>query len=266
MGKFDGILICSDFDGTLFNGTVIPDGSVSAIRYFQENGGLFTIASGRHPAFLGRYKHRVVPNTYIVGLNGTLISNCEGTDVLHRGFVHSDSSEIIIRIISEVDGLKALDFSTTSIPPIIKENCEAPDGEGYFRFNPKTHSQELLEAALECEIYRVIFHTVEPADARVTELMQRIAGDSYAVSRSSPCGVELQDAAFTKGKSARYLADHLGMDKLICVGDNENDASMLLEADIGCAVANAIPELKRIADRILPHVDHSPFAELISSL
>ena len=50
------------------------------------------------------------------------------------------------------------------------------------------------------------------------------------------------------------------------VGDYENDISMICEADIGCAVANAIPELKDVADRILPRVDQDPFVELIYSL
>ena len=50
MGRFDGILLCSDYDGTLAG----PDGKVSpenaqAIRYFTENGGLFTQATSRSP-------------------------------------------------------------------------------------------------------------------------------------------------------------------------------------------------------------------------
>ena len=38
MGKFDGILICSDWDGTLFTGECVPEDSVRAIKYFQDNG------------------------------------------------------------------------------------------------------------------------------------------------------------------------------------------------------------------------------------
>ncbi len=266
MGKFDGILICSDFDGTLFMGTQISDENVAAIRYFQKNGGRFTITSGRYPAFLGTHRHRIDANTYLIGLNGTIISNYDGTDVIRQGFLHSDSREIIKRIISEVDGLAALDFSTTEIPDIIKKYCDAPDGEGYFRYRLKEQNEELLDIALSCKTYRVIFHASEPASGKVTEAMQKIAGDRYAISRSSPCGLEIQDAAFTKGKSARFLADHLGVHTLICVGDYENDISMIREANIGCAVANAIPELLSVADRILPRVDQDPFVELIYSL
>ena len=91
MGKFDVILICSDFDGTLFMGTQISDENVAAIRYFQKNGGRFTITSGRYPAFLGTHRHRIDANTYLIGLNGTIISNYDGTDVIRQGFLHSDS-------------------------------------------------------------------------------------------------------------------------------------------------------------------------------
>ena len=180
--------------------------------------------------------------------------------------MHADSRKVIKRIISETDGLEALDFSTTDIPDIIKKYCKAPEGEGYFRYYLKDNNEELLDIALSCKTYRVIFHAADVASGKMTEDMQKLAGDRYAISRSSPCGLEIQDAAFTKGKSARFLSGYLGIDKLICVGDYENDISMILEADMGCAVANAIPELKSVADRILPSVDNSPFAELIASL
>ena len=47
MGKFDGILLCSDWDGTLSDSGNIPKANIDAIRYFQREGGLFTFASGR---------------------------------------------------------------------------------------------------------------------------------------------------------------------------------------------------------------------------
>ena len=103
MGKFDGMLICSDFDGTLFSGNEISKENVEAIRYFQKNGGYFTITSGRYPAFLGGYRDRVEANTYLIGLNGTMISNYDGSFVLRQGFLHSDACEIVKKIVREVE-------------------------------------------------------------------------------------------------------------------------------------------------------------------
>ena len=265
-GKFDGILICSDFDGTLFRGAQISDENVAAIRYFQANGGRFTITSGRYPAFLGTHRDRVEANTYLIGLNGTIISNYDGSDVLRQGFLKPESGEVVKKILREVKGFSSLCFSTTEIPERIRECCEAPDGEGYFRYLVGTHDEDLLDLALSCKIHRIIFNTVEPADDGITDAIREIAGQEHAISRSFSHGIEIQDAAFTKGSCARYLANHLGVHTLIGVGDYENDASLVREADIGCAVANAIPQLQAIADRILPSVEKHPFVELISSL
>ena len=266
MGKFDGMLICSDFDGTLFSGNEISKENVKAIRYFQSNGGYFTITSGRYPAFLGGYRDRVEANTYLIGLNGTIISNYDGSFVLRQGFLHSDACEIMKKIVREVEGLSALSFSTTEIPELMKKQCEYSENEGYFRLYFKDWSWELFDLALSCDIHRIIFHTTEPASDAITNQIRMIAGEDYAISRSYTRGIEIQDVAHTKGRSARYLADFLGVHTLICVGDYENDISMIKEADIGCAVANAIPPLLEIADRILPAVDQHPFAELIASL
>ena len=35
MGKYSGILLCSDFDGTLFDGEKIPENNLKAIREFR---------------------------------------------------------------------------------------------------------------------------------------------------------------------------------------------------------------------------------------
>ena len=266
MGKFDGMLICSDFDGTLFSGNEISKENVKAIRYFQKNGGYFTITSGRYPAFLGGYRDRVEANTYLIGLNGTIISNYDGSFVLRQGFLHSDACEIVKKIVREVEGLSALSFSTTEIPNFVKKQCEYSENEGYFRLYFKDWSWELFDLTLSCDIHRIIFHTTEPASDAITNQIRMIAGVDYAISRSYTRGIEIQDVAHTKGRSARFLADFLGVHTLICVGDYENDISMIKEADIGCAVANAIPQLLDIADRILPAVDQHPFAELIASL
>ena len=62
MGKFDGVLLASDFDNTILNterprrtGCPIPPISqrnVEALRYFMDNGGRFAVATGRAlPAF-----------------------------------------------------------------------------------------------------------------------------------------------------------------------------------------------------------------------
>ena len=74
MGKFDGYLLLSDIDGTLTDSKgKLPQSNADAIHYFQSEAGLFTVASGRFPAFIDGFSSSVKPNTHIIGINGTVI-------------------------------------------------------------------------------------------------------------------------------------------------------------------------------------------------
>ena len=50
------------------------------------------------------------------------------------------------------------------------------------------------------------------------------------------------------------------------MGDYENDAAMIKEADIGYAMGNAHPSLFEIADRIAPRCEEHAIAKIISEL
>ena len=52
----------------------------------------------------------------------------------------------------------------------------------------------------------------------------------------------------------------------VCVGDYENDISMLRHADIAYAVENAIDEVKAVADRITVHHNEDALAHIIADL
>ena len=73
MGKFDGLLLMSDFDSTLaWKGTISPE-NCEAIRYFQSEGGLFSIASGRYRHWLLQWQDFILPNTWCAMINGAVI-------------------------------------------------------------------------------------------------------------------------------------------------------------------------------------------------
>lgn len=85
MGKFDGLLLCTDFDMTLAEKAVISPENIAAIRYFQENGGRFTVVSGRNPYFLTEHLGDLRVNAPLVGYNGALILDESAQTVLFSG-------------------------------------------------------------------------------------------------------------------------------------------------------------------------------------
>lgn len=49
MGKFDGIYLFTDVDGTLASvHDEIPQKNIEAVEYFTSNGGTFSVATGRY--------------------------------------------------------------------------------------------------------------------------------------------------------------------------------------------------------------------------
>ena len=71
MGKFDGVLICTDLDGTLLkNDKTISGENVEAIEYFKREGGYFTFVTGRMPFFVTYVFDTVKPNAPFGCVNG----------------------------------------------------------------------------------------------------------------------------------------------------------------------------------------------------
>ena len=87
MGKFDGILLFSDWDNTIIYDGKIDERDVMKIRYFQENGGTFSICSGRFPDYFKDFTNLISPNTYVIGLNGALIKNINTNKILFKNFI-----------------------------------------------------------------------------------------------------------------------------------------------------------------------------------
>lgn len=69
-----------------------------------------------------------------------------------------------------------------------------------------------------------------------------------------------------KADAIRRLMQDQGADRLVVVGDNHNDVSMFIVADAACAVANAVPELKKIATGVIGPNDSEPVARWIATL
>ena len=71
MGKFDGVLVCTDLDGTLLrNDKTISKENLEAIEYFKNEGGYFTIVTGRMPYYVGDIVPKVKPNVPFGCVNG----------------------------------------------------------------------------------------------------------------------------------------------------------------------------------------------------
>ena len=69
---FSDILLAVDFDRTLTGpDSKIPERNLEAIRYFMENGGAFTVNTGRTPATLHHHMDKLAYNAPLLMYNGS---------------------------------------------------------------------------------------------------------------------------------------------------------------------------------------------------
>lgn len=263
MGKFDGYLLLSDFDGTLahIEHTLLPDGTkiqksvisqenCDAIRYFQSEGGLFTLATGRSIDFLKQWQPHIVPNTYVVCYNGAYVCSPDGKEILFSRPLEEDFLPLAERVRAACPDLEWVYFHS--------------HGEGAKFFKGETIDTQLLIPP----VYKMVFYAHrEQADDYAAKIAS-LVGDRYGSMRSWVNGIEILMKGATKGSAIPRLKERLGdrARTVVAVGDYENDLDMIRAADIGYAVENAVPSLKEAADRVTVSFRESAIAKIIEEL
>ncbi len=258
MGKFDGILICSDIDGTLTDtqGNISSE-NVEAAKYFIANGGSFTFCSGRPPMSLRNLAKRFQTVTPVIGLNGSAMYDFATESYIHHQPLGDDVVEPFTYVINKN-------------PDIIGEiTIQNLDGSVSYYRDRDTSFDNIYKALYEMKKYDIFFELDSESYtvALRKEMLELPQFKQFDFIRSWPVCLEMVDKNGNKGAGVKVLKQHLGnITKTVCIGDNDNDLSMVSYADIGYAVSNASPELKSIADKITVSQNESALAKVISEL
>lgn len=266
MGKYSGIILFSDFDGTLFYGKKkeASKENADAIRYFQKNGGRFTLATGRYPNILDRYADRcngIRVNAPMIAGNGCIVYDHEAKKQLFSANVTSDLTPLVFEAISRCPNIKYIDFFPQE--PWSSIRVEKDDAESITSIMNNSPHKMYFTLILDDEHPEIALKQSDESRAIFDSVVD---DDSYQVFRASIAGIEILPKGVSKGSHVRNIARSLGCDTVVCVGDYENDAAMIKEADIGYAMGNSHPSLFAVADRIAPRVEDHAIAKIISEL
>ena len=89
-----------------------------------------------------------------------------------------------------------------------------------------------------------------------------------SVTCSTTDNIEINHARAHKGEALRALAAHLGfgMENVMAFGDGLNDLTMVRDAGLGVAMANAVPEVLSVARRVTLSNDEDGVAAAIDAL
>ena len=257
MEPFDSYIIFSDYDGTLGRKKVISEKNLEAVRYFQQNGGLFTIATGRFREFFRSFEPDFVPNTYMITSSGAIIYDINTDEIIYKRPADRAILDTVCEALPLMQGV--LDVLLFSENDSVKIDFSEPDLYERIRSVPFTVLKVLIHVPRAQELSDI--------DKKILE---QIAGDRYIVTRSWVGGVEIQARDSDKGHAIDHVMSLLGEEgkkrKIICIGDYENDISMFDHVDVSYAVEDAFDAGKERATRVTVPFDQDAIAALIADI
>ena len=131
---------------------------------------------------------------------------------------------------------------------------------------PARFAAALRQAGVPLTTGRVIVATRVPHEAEVLREVQRQGLELQVIFNKG--AVMVLPSGVNKGTGLKVALTELGLSlhNAVAVGDAENDHVFLTEAELGAAVANALPTLRERADLVLRGAAHRGVEELIDQL
>lgn len=238
-------IIATDFDGTLYQ---YHKGGISkevldAINEFRAKGNLFGVVTGRcfqwaYPIFK---KDNLFPFDFIISNSGSCAVDGEG-NVIFRDYIKSDDGfayKLVKRLSELCDDECGIEIDE-------KWNCFHPEyPEGFEAYKPYSLAENIDKFVSS----NVVFTTSEKCSAALP-ILEKEFGDRLTFSRNDR-NIDISAKGIDKASGIKKYADIMGVDvdNIYTAGDNYNDIPMV-SAFHGCAVTNAVAELKEKAEYV----------------
>lgn len=266
MKKFEGILICTDLDGTLLReDKTISKENREAIEYFKAEGGYFTFITGRVPCISGSVVEKVRPNVPYGCTNGGGVFDPVRGEYIYMKTVPQTVKEIVEAVEKQFPEV-GFQYDTADTIYFCRENDTMAD----FRANTGIEHICRDYRTITEPIAKIIFGTKDDA---VMERLIRFINNHPRVAemngiRSEHDLYDIVPKGADKGLALTELAKHLKVDiqRTIAVGDYLNDIPMIEKAGVGIAVKNALPEVKAVADYVTVSNEEHAIAKIISHI
>ena len=251
---FSDVLLTVDFDRTMTGpDSKIPQRNLDAVAFFMENGGTFTINTGRSVSSFRKHLGNVPVNAPILMYNGSArwengaltdlklldLPMWETLNTVRREFPNMNLEIQGVEYHDLVDPEPAYVGFYDALKWGYRIVNTGDDLGPFLKFalagSPRKKSVATLFESNEEELA-----AFDAAQARILELW----GDKVEVYRAAPRIIDVHAKGVSKIAAARQLQKDLGKKILVCVGDAENDIPMLKGADYAFCPADGV-----VADR-----------------
>ena len=246
-GKFEGYLLVTDFDDTFCpeHGAPVPEENRRAARRFMDEGGLFTIATGRDVRSYYSIRDKFTVNAPLVLSNGAVIFDGESGESWYESFLPFSCRNDLTAARDAFPGtgmevhrgadVRVCGRNTTLEEHLSRMGVPVSEADPGHILYPWTKAVLVAPDELRAES--------KTAHALCAWIGERYPGRYEAV----PSGalVDVVAAGSDKGSGVRRLADFLDIlpEHVVCIGDGWNDIPMLRAAGRAFAPETALPEV-----------------------
>lgn len=251
MALYSDVLLTVDYDRTLTApDSSIPQRNLEAIRYFIENGGAFTVNTGRSVPMTKAFRDIVPVSAPLLLYNGSAAYDPASRTLTSCHEIQLDQCQTITKCLKlfpdltvEIQGVDA-HYRFVENPGwdayCDHQNCArgfARPGDDLGPFLKFSVYGEFREDTVD-SMFRGSEEEIRRMD-EVEAILNREFGEFCEVFRPAQRIIDVHAKGISKARAARELQARLGRKYLVCVGDAQNDLPMLEDADFSYVPADA---------------------------
>ena len=276
MGRFDGVLLASDFDNTLIyteealiRGEPVPplpERNRKALEHFMAEGGRFAVSTGRALAAFVKYADQVPMNAPGVVCNGAAIYDFAKGEYLVTALLDERARERGQQVLEAFPQAAVEAYHIDNVIHAVHPNEITRHHEHLTKVGV-TEAPSLLDVPLP--LGKLLFEADHETLLKIRDfLTDRGWGGDYELIFSGQSLLEMTAKGANKGGMVRRLAELLGIPRehVYCVGDEANDLPMLQWAAEGFAPANCIPAVRDSGATLVSHALDGALADVVGLL
>lgn len=243
--RIEDTVIISDLDGTLLpHGGRICDRDVAAARWYKDNGGLLTVATGRMPDSMAAAAPLEVNLPCIVS-NGAVIYDFAQKKVLFERFLDPAIKTAL------PEAMEAFPTLAVQMRVLFDLFIARPNEQCLWHLGWENQKYTLVDYRDEIrDCHKMLLQDRHEVLLEVRAFLEERYPNRFEFVFSNEVFLEVLPKNCTKGDTVPLLLELAGYShrSVLALGDQGNDLSMLAAAAVSCCPAGATDEVKRTAD------------------